>query len=256
VLNPAAMRARGGTVSEIFVSFQGEGLHAGRRQLFVRLAGCPLRCCWCDTPESLVPVAACRVLGPDGAETRPNPLSAAALAGTVARVRAPAGPLHALAVTGGEPLAQTDFLVEWLGTHPPGLPVLLETAGVLPHRLARVLPLVAIVSLDVKLPSNSGERPLWDEHAVCLAAASAAGCEVYAKMPVDERTDAEDVARGARLVAAAAPGATLYLTPITGVSDGRLAVEPATLARLHAVAAGEHPDVRVLPQLHKVLGIP
>jgi len=64
------MRGRGGNVSEVFVSFQGEGVHAGRRHLFVRLGGCPLRCRYCDTPESLVPTAQCRILGPD--ELRPR----------------------------------------------------------------------------------------------------------------------------------------------------------------------------------------
>jgi len=36
-------------VSEIFYSIQGEGLLAGIPTVFVRLAGCPLRCRWCDT---------------------------------------------------------------------------------------------------------------------------------------------------------------------------------------------------------------
>ena len=73
------MRASAANVSEVFVSFQGEGPHAGRRHLFVRFAGCPLRCRYCDTPESLVPVETCRVLGPDGAHRLPNPLDAATL---------------------------------------------------------------------------------------------------------------------------------------------------------------------------------
>src|SRR5437016_2506269 len=72
------MRAEAGNVSELFVSFQGEGAHAGRRQLFVRLGGCPLRCRYCDEPESLVPVAECRILGPDGMRRRVNPFSPAA----------------------------------------------------------------------------------------------------------------------------------------------------------------------------------
>ena len=43
---------RPGYLSEIFVSFQGEGAHVGYRHLFVRLAGCNLRCRYCDTPDS------------------------------------------------------------------------------------------------------------------------------------------------------------------------------------------------------------
>jgi len=40
-------------ITEIFYSIQGEGLLAGRPSVFVRLAGCPLRCKFCDTPYSL-----------------------------------------------------------------------------------------------------------------------------------------------------------------------------------------------------------
>jgi 7-carboxy-7-deazaguanine synthase len=36
-------------VNEIFHSIQGEGLLTGTPSVFIRLAGCPLRCKWCDT---------------------------------------------------------------------------------------------------------------------------------------------------------------------------------------------------------------
>jgi 7-carboxy-7-deazaguanine synthase len=36
-------------VNEIFHSIQGEGTLAGTPSVFIRLAGCPLRCKWCDT---------------------------------------------------------------------------------------------------------------------------------------------------------------------------------------------------------------
>lgn len=40
-------------ISEIFYSIQGEGLLAGRPSMFIRLAGCPLRCNYCDTEYAL-----------------------------------------------------------------------------------------------------------------------------------------------------------------------------------------------------------
>jgi len=250
------MRASAANVSEVFVSFQGEGPHAGRRHLFVRFAGCPLRCRYCDTPDSLVPVETCRVLGPDGAHRLPNPLDAATLTREVRGLAASAPPLHAMAITGGEPLSQADFLDAWLATAPLDVPVLLETAGILPGRLARVLPHVAIVSLDVKCPSNTGERARWDEHAACLDVAVGGGREVYVKMPVDAATAVDEVERGARLVAAAGSDVALFLTPLTEPAGTRPTIDTHELERFHAVASRHVRDVRVLPQLHKVLGIP
>ncbi len=249
------MRSDRANVSEIFVSFQGEGVHAGRRQLFVRFGGCPLRCRYCDTPESLTPTAVCRILGADGGRERPNPLGVADLEREVAALRTQSPPLHAIAVTGGEPLQQSDFLAAWLARDTTGLPILLETAGIWPERLAAVLPWVAIVSLDFKCPSNTGERARWDEHEACLAAAVAAGRDVYVKMPVDEETSPDEIERGARLVAAIDPRVPLFLTPLTEPLAPTLTIGVPTLERQQALASRHHPDVRVLPQLHKVLGI-
>ncbi len=166
-------------------------------------------------------------------------------------------PLHAVALTGGEPLAQVEALVAWLPARARArtLPVLLETAGIFPPRLARVLPWVTIASLDIKCPSNTGERARWEEHAACVRAAVRAGCEVYVKLPVDETTAAEEVEQGARLVADIDPQVPLFLTPLSEVRTPVLTITSATLERLQARASAVHRDVRVLPQLHKVLGI-
>ena len=39
-------------INEIFWSFQGEGVKIGFPSIFIRLAGCQLRCPYCDTKES------------------------------------------------------------------------------------------------------------------------------------------------------------------------------------------------------------
>lgn len=42
-------------LNELFVSIEGEGLFAGTKTLFIRFSGCHLRCHWCDTKYSLSP---------------------------------------------------------------------------------------------------------------------------------------------------------------------------------------------------------
>ena len=241
-----------GYVSEIFCSFQGEGLFAGRRHLFLRLGGCNIRCGYCDTPGSLERTATCTVHALDGSSTeRVNPLTAGEVAAMLAPFLAAPG-LHALAITGGEPLVQAPFIAELLSMSRPPVPVLLETNGTYPDRLQSVLPFVDILSVDVKLPSNSSERPFWDEHAAFLA--KGAGQTVYVKVPVDEATAEDEVARAAKLVAAMSEPPPFFLQPIVSAANEPL-VSSARLERFYDVASAALSDVRVLPQAHKVLGI-
>jgi 7-carboxy-7-deazaguanine synthase len=118
-------------IVEIFRSIQGEGTQAGRPCTFVRLAGCNLRCAWCDTP-----------CGQDvaGGDERALPdVVAAALAGGT--------PL--LCVTGGEPLLQPGC-PELVGALlAAGRDVQVFTNGSLP---LDVLPAAASRVVDVKSP--------------------------------------------------------------------------------------------------------
>ena len=40
-------------VNEIFYSIQGEGVHAGEAAIFIRFAGCNMKCQWCDTNQDI-----------------------------------------------------------------------------------------------------------------------------------------------------------------------------------------------------------
>lgn len=51
-LEPPATRSGTLPLVELFHSIQGEGSRSGEPATFIRLAGCNLRCSWCDTPYS------------------------------------------------------------------------------------------------------------------------------------------------------------------------------------------------------------
>jgi len=240
-----------GFLSEIFVSFQGEGTHAGRRQIFIRLAGCNLRCRYCDTPDSLERVPTYRLYERDGgSRDLANPVDPAQVLAQVARLL-DGDAVDGTSITGGEPLLQAEFLATLLADERLPRPRLLETNGMLPEPLRAVLPLVDVVSMDVKLPSNSGERPLWDQHARFLALA---GNKAYVKVLIDAGTKSDEVERAAKLVGRESPGAAIFLQPITD-SRGRIDLDADAMTRFFHAARRHYPDVRLLPQAHKMLAI-
>jgi 7-carboxy-7-deazaguanine synthase len=115
-----------------FSSIQGESSRIGLPCAFVRLAGCPLACSYCDTSHV-------RTAEGEWIEAREIVRRCAAL-----------GP-RLVEVTGGEPLAQdgTRALLSLLADE--GFDVLLETSGALPIR--GVDPRVRVI-MDIKTPGS------------------------------------------------------------------------------------------------------
>ncbi len=242
-----------GFLSEAFVSFQGEGAEVGRRHLFVRFAGCPLRCRYCDTPASLVPTKSFVAHAAGYEETLDNPLSPAALLESVGKLLSSQGStVDGTAFTGGEPLSQAPFLAALLGSGDLPRPYLLESSGTQPEALSRVLPIVDIVSMDIKLPSNSGETAFWDVHERFLEMSAD---KVYVKMLVDDGTAFDDVERASRMVAAAGPDIAVYLQPISSPNQ-MVVIDPVRLGGFFRTAREWVKEVRVVPQIHKMLGLP
>src|SRR5690349_13831191 len=100
------------TISEIYLSVQGESTHVGRPCVFVRLTACNLRCAWCDTPYAFT-----------GGRKQ-------SVADVWRDVEALGVPL--VEITGGEPLLQPDVHPLMAGLVERGYEVLLETGGHMP----------------------------------------------------------------------------------------------------------------------------
>jgi organic radical activating enzyme len=130
---------------------------------------------------------------------------------------------------------------------------LLETNATILAGIEDLAPRLAVVSADVKLPSNSGEATFWRLHGEFLR--ECAGTETYVKMPVSDETDVREVRRGARLVADSSPAAALFIQPLTDERTGQWRIGQSRLLSLLAAASAENARSLVLPQLHKLAGI-
>ena len=138
-------------LNEIFYSLQGEGSLAGVPSVFVRLAGCPLRCRWCDTKYAWAKEAGRRH----------------SIAEIVEQVRQ--WPCRFVVITGGEPMINSDLpqLVQELKD--AGKHITIETAGIayipeLPCDLVSISP-----KLSNSLPKDTKSAAIHEHSRLDLA---------------------------------------------------------------------------------------
>ena len=123
-------------IIEIYKSLQGESSYAGLPCVFVRTAGCNLRCTWCDSEYTF-----------KGGQK----MTLDEVQGEVRRL-SPGGGL--VEITGGEPLLQEAQIVILMDALlAAGYAALLETSG---ERLLDKVPTAVVKIVDVKCP-HSGE---------------------------------------------------------------------------------------------------
>jgi organic radical activating enzyme len=240
---------------EIFSSVQGEGPLVGVRQIFVRFVGCNIRCIYCDTPGTFINPKECMIETLPGSrefEKVPNPLSVDKLVEIMQRFLAV--PHHSISFTGGEPLLHTSFLRLLLPRLPLGdTKVYLETNGILSSRLEDVIDWVDVVSMDIKLPSTLlPEHDFFAEHEEFLRIA--ASKEVFVKLVITDDTPETEIARAARLIKSVDPGIPMILQPVTRGVDGPEPPNPSKVLEAQELAARVLDDVRVIPQVHKLIG--
>lgn len=242
-----------GYVAEVFRSIQGEGPHVGVLQVFVRFAGCSLRCAYCDTVSARARVPELSVVSGETIRRIPNPVGADELAGLARSLVEVSPHVHSMSVTGGEPLEQPDFLCAFLRSfRGSGLPVYLETNGLFEDAARAAAPLVDIVSMDVKLPSLCGGGDLFSVYRRVLPLF--AGKELFCKVVVAGGFVPEEFAEAARLVAEWDARVPFIIQPATE-TPGAGAVSGESLLTCYFKAAEYLDDVRVIPQCHQRLGL-
>ncbi len=242
-------------ISEIFSSIQGEGLLAGRRQLFIRIVGCNLDCRYCDTEHQKVDPCRVETRAGSAVFTRlSQPLALDTVVGIMTDwIAAMPGAHHSVSLTGGEPLLCADILSAWLPELRRLLPIHLETNGTLYPAMEQVIEHIDYISMDIKLPSTAGcQEQLWERHRLFLRAARSRNVSV--KVVVSEDTPPGEIRQACGLIASVDPAIPLFLQPLS-LSCGSIGISGAHILSLQELASSLLADVRVIPQMHKLLRV-
>ena len=124
-------------INEIFYSLQGEGGLAGVPSVFVRLAGCPLRCKWCDT----------KYAWPDSAGTE--------YTADQIKTKVESYPANHLIITGGEPMTNPELPYLLKALDRENLHITIETSGI---KFVPDLP-CDLMSISPKLSNSTPTEP-------------------------------------------------------------------------------------------------
>ena len=228
-------------VSEIFSSFQGEGIYWGKKQIFLRFYACNMKCVYCDEEEKTFhgPYEECDV---------------ATLRSRLLSLEEKKGPHHSISLTGGEPLLYTDFLKELLPLlKADGFLLYLETNGTYPERLKEVISWADIIAMDIKPPSATGDRPFWEEHRQFLEIGQKR--ELFVKIVVTAKTSFEEIEQALSEIARVDRAIPLIFQPVTPYGEIKETISNASLFLFEQRAREVLRDVRIIPQLHKLVGI-
>ncbi len=230
-------------IFEIFTSVEGEGILYGTKTLFVRLAGCPYACFYCDTLDAL-PLDS-------GKEYSIN--EACSLIDKNLQENT-----YKVNFTGGEPLIQYEAVSE-LAKHAKsrGIPTYLESACFDSQKFLHVLPSIDFVKIEFKTVDSQfidvKHYPNLVRNTLeCLQAALESKKITYIKIVVSSKTELssfKELVDKIFKISSKQDISGFIIQPTTDISQ-------PTLDKLLEFYDNVYPyykEVRIVPQLQKII---
>ena len=262
-----------GYLKEIFSSYQGEGGSTegscqGKRQIFIRFAGCNIAleeygttgCVWCDTPSAKNPKQKELMVEklPGTAEFKKieNPVKTEEIVEIIESLKTP--DLHSISFTGGEPLSQIGFLKS-LATSlkDKGYRLYLETNGSLVEETKNIAELFNYACVDIKDETSKAAKDwkgLVKKELETIKLLKKANVEVFAKVVVTEKTTTDNI----RWYAKELKKSDTPLAIQTATPHGSVKETPKNRIFEFTKAAAEHlPPEKITFsfQAHKTIGV-
>ncbi|OWT32679.1 radical SAM protein [Methanobrevibacter sp. 87.7] len=227
-------------IVEIFSSIQGEGLLVGRRQIFVRFAGCNLNCSYCDTEASK-------------SSKNGTIKNVDYVVDCINKLKTP--DLHSVSFTGGEPSLYADFIKEVIDKI--DFPGFLETNGTLTKEINKIDNL-DYASLDIKVPENLDDAfnsKIISSEINSINLLIEKGIIVYCKIVVLPSLDLKLFENLISNISEAINEKNKVSVIIQPVSPIELWKNNKNKLFKFSEIVGKYMDVLVIPQLHKFMDI-
>ena len=231
---------------EIFTSIEGEGILYGTKTLFVRLAGCPYSCFYCDTLDAL-PLDS----GKEYSINEACDLIDKNLQKNTYKVN----------FTGGEPLIQHEAVSELAKyVKSKGIPTYLESACFDSKKFLHVLPSIDFVKIEFKTIDSefidAKHHPNLIKNTLeCLEASINANKTTYIKIVVSSNTELSSFNELVDKIFKIASKETIsgfIIQPTTSISEPSL----EKLIGFYDSVYPYYDQVRIVPQLHKIINAP
>ncbi len=220
-------------IKEVFSSFQGEGIFLGVRQIFVRFAQCNLNCSFCDEKIKIVKYS----------------LSINQLIKRIHTLEKKSGPHHSISFTGGEPLLYKDYLNQLFPRLKKNFKIYLETNGTLFNSLKALINFFDFISMDIKLPSSTEQRDFFKDHIKFLKIARKKN--IFVKTVVTKNTLMKDFKKAVEIIEEVNKDIPFIIQPVTAKDN----MDLKKLFTFYTIAKASLSDVRIIPQIHRFLGI-
>jgi 7-carboxy-7-deazaguanine synthase len=232
-------------LSEIFTSIEGEGVLFGTKTMFVRMAGCPLTCHWCDTAYA-IPMDS----GNDYSIGEVKELILNKLHPNTYKVN----------FTGGEPLVQHEAVIELAKfVKQNGIRTYLESACYDSVRFSKVLSYIDICKIEFKLRDSKVVNEKQHDNLLknefeCFRLTVNSGKTCYIKVVVTNSSNLKEFKELVQKVFGMAKPADIagfIIQPSYKVDEPTLDV----LFGFYDTVYPLYDQVRVVPQLHKAIGV-
>lgn len=231
---------------EIFTSIEGEGIFYGTKTLFVRLAGCPFTCFYCDTVEALPLNSGTEYTIEDACK-----LITEKLEENTFKVN----------FTGGEPLIQHEAVAELAKfVQSRKIPTYLESSCFDSARFSKVLPFIDLVKIEFKTEDSGFVDQKHYSNLIkntleCLYFSIAANKPTYIKIVVSSKTTLESLKYIVETIFTRISQDQIdgfVIQPTYGIAEPNF----ENLLKCYDVVYTFYKNVRIVPQLHKFIGAP